>query len=258
MPSATCPHLITPADAEKLHKAGVNTTEELLAKAAKTKDRKALAKASGLSAGTLLDLARRCDLLRIKGVGSEMVLLLEAAGVKSIAELAKKDAPGLLAAITTANSSQEDHREAADRAPGPVLDRRGQEAAGSSGNEVVRPTQPAIGAACGRSWPALGSDEDVLIRVAPSRCPPQVTPSAAAPPPGQIATGAMIGGRFRIEEPISHDTVGHVYRAFDTGQGAPAAVRVIPLRLLGASAAQLEVGRREGQRRHPQESGRAS
>ena len=100
------PHLITPADAEKLHKAGVNTTEDLLAKAGKTKDRKALAKASGLSAGTLLDLARRCDLLRIKGVGSEMVLLLEAAGVKSVAELAKKDAPGLLASITAANSAK--------------------------------------------------------------------------------------------------------------------------------------------------------
>jgi len=51
----------------------------------------------------------------------------------------------------------------------------------------------------------------------------------------------MIGGRFRIEESISHDNVGHVYRAFDTGQGAPAAVRVIPLRLLGASARTLEV-----------------
>ncbi len=32
------PHLITPADAEKLHKAGVTTTEDLLAKAGKTKD----------------------------------------------------------------------------------------------------------------------------------------------------------------------------------------------------------------------------
>jgi alanine dehydrogenase len=62
---ADVPHLIPSTDAEKLHKAGVNTTEELLAKAGKTKDRKALAKASGISAGTLLDLARRCDLLRI-------------------------------------------------------------------------------------------------------------------------------------------------------------------------------------------------
>ncbi len=103
---ADVPHLITPAEAEKLQKAGVPTTEDLLTKAGKTKDRKALAKASGISAGTLLDLARRCDLLRIKGVGSEMVLLLEAAGVKSIADLAKKDAPGLLTALTSANQAK--------------------------------------------------------------------------------------------------------------------------------------------------------
>ena len=51
----------------------------------------------------------------------------------------------------------------------------------------------------------------------------------------------MVGARFRIEESIAHDTVGHVYRAFDTSQGAPAAVRVIPLRLLGASSRTLEV-----------------
>ncbi|HET6149263.1 MAG TPA: protein kinase [Polyangia bacterium] len=51
----------------------------------------------------------------------------------------------------------------------------------------------------------------------------------------------MIGGRFRIEEPIGQDTVGRTYRAFDTAQGAPAAVRVIPLRVLGANARALEV-----------------
>ncbi len=100
------PHLITSAEAEKLQKAGVSTTEDLLNKAAKTKDRKALAKSSGVPAGTLLDLARRCDLLRIKGIGSEMVLLLEAAGVKSVAELAKKDVAGLSAAVTSANKEK--------------------------------------------------------------------------------------------------------------------------------------------------------
>ena len=100
------PRLITSAEAEKLQKAGVNTTEELLAKAAKTKDRKALAKSSGLAPPALLGLARRCDLLRLKGVGSEMVLLFEASGVKTTAELAKKDAAGLSTAVTSANQSK--------------------------------------------------------------------------------------------------------------------------------------------------------
>jgi predicted flap endonuclease-1-like 5' DNA nuclease len=102
---ADVPRLITAPQVEKLHKAGVNTTEELLDKAAKGKDRKALAKASGLPAADLLALARRCDLLRIKGVGSEMVLLLEAAGVKSTADLVKQDAAGLMAAVTKANQT---------------------------------------------------------------------------------------------------------------------------------------------------------
>jgi predicted flap endonuclease-1-like 5' DNA nuclease len=100
------PRLIKPAQVEKLHKAGVETTEQLLDKAAKGKERKALAKTSGLPAAELLDLARRCDLLRIKGVGSEMVLLLEAAGVKTTADLAKKDAPGLTTAVMSANQNK--------------------------------------------------------------------------------------------------------------------------------------------------------
>jgi predicted flap endonuclease-1-like 5' DNA nuclease len=102
---ADVPRLVKPADADKLKKASVSTTEELLDKAGKTKDRKALAKSSGLPAADLLTLVKRCDLLRIKGVGTEMVLLLEAAGVKSTAELAKQDAPKLLTAVTNANKT---------------------------------------------------------------------------------------------------------------------------------------------------------
>jgi predicted flap endonuclease-1-like 5' DNA nuclease len=103
---AAVPRLITSVEAEKLRKAGVDTTEQLLDKSASPKDRKALAKASGLSAAQLSTLARRCDLLRIRGVGSEMVLLLEAAGVKTTAELARREAPGLTTAVTSANSEK--------------------------------------------------------------------------------------------------------------------------------------------------------
>jgi hypothetical protein len=102
---ADVPRLVKPGEAEKLKKASVGTTEELLGKAGKAKDRKALAKASGLPATDLLTLARRCDLLRIKGVGSEMVLLFEAAGIKSTADLVKQDAPKLMEAVTNANKT---------------------------------------------------------------------------------------------------------------------------------------------------------
>jgi predicted flap endonuclease-1-like 5' DNA nuclease len=100
------PHLITAGEVEKLHKAGVDTTEQLLDRAAKPKDRKALSKSSGLGLPALLELARRCDLLRIKGVGSEMVLLLQAAGVQSTADLAKRDPASLIAAVSSANQAK--------------------------------------------------------------------------------------------------------------------------------------------------------
>jgi len=102
---ADVPRLVKAAEVDKLKKANVTTTEELLGKAAKAKDRKALAKTTGLPAGDLLALAKRCDLLRIKGVGSEMVLLFEAAGVKSTADLVKTDAAKLMTAVTDANKT---------------------------------------------------------------------------------------------------------------------------------------------------------
>jgi predicted flap endonuclease-1-like 5' DNA nuclease len=100
------PALITADDAAKLAKAGVTTTEDLLQKAAKPKDRKALVKASGLKANVVMDLARRCDLLRIKGVGPEMVLLLEASGVKTVTDLGTKEASALTTAADTANKAK--------------------------------------------------------------------------------------------------------------------------------------------------------
>ena len=100
---ADVPRLITPAEVEKLHKGKIETTEELLTKGSSSKDRKALAKATGLPAPELLTLVRRSDLLRIKGVGSEMVLLFEAAGVKSTADLVTKDPAALTAAMDAVN-----------------------------------------------------------------------------------------------------------------------------------------------------------
>jgi len=103
---ADVPRLVSSTDADKLHKAGIETTEQLLDKASKSKDRKALAKASGVKPAELLTLARRCDLLRLKGVGSEMVLLLEAAGVKTTAALGKQTPAGLMESITKANQAK--------------------------------------------------------------------------------------------------------------------------------------------------------
>ena len=102
---ADVPRIITASQVEKLHKANIETTEQLLEKGAKPKERQALAKATGIKQPELLDLVRRCDLLRIRGVGSEMVLLFEAAGVKSTADLVTKDPAALTAAMNAANKT---------------------------------------------------------------------------------------------------------------------------------------------------------
>ncbi len=102
---ADVPRLITPAQVEKLHKAQIETTEQLLDKGAKSKERKALAKTTGIKAPELLELVHRADLLRIKGVGSEMVLLLEAAGVKSTADLVTKEPAALTASMESVNKT---------------------------------------------------------------------------------------------------------------------------------------------------------
>src|SRR4029077_26491 len=57
---------------------------------------------------------------------------------------------------------------------------------------------------------------------------------------GQIPAGATVGGRFRIDGLLSQDAVSQTYRATDVSHRNAAAVRVIPMRVLSASAAQLE------------------
>src|SRR5262245_39705144 len=71
--------------------------------------------------------------------------------------------------------------------------------------------------------------------------PPPVRESlAVSGSSGQIPAGATVGGRFRIDGLLSQDAVSQTYRATDTSHRNAAAVRVIPMRVLGASAAQLE------------------
>jgi len=58
--------------------------------------------------------------------------------------------------------------------------------------------------------------------------------------PGQIPTGATVGGRFRIDSLVQQDAVSQTYRAMDLGNRTAASVRIIPLRMLGDSTEQLE------------------
>ncbi len=86
---------IGPVYAATLGKAGVATTDDLLARGAKPGGRDKLAEATGISGKLILEWVNHCDLMRIPGVGSEYSDLLEAAGVDSPAELTQRNAANL-------------------------------------------------------------------------------------------------------------------------------------------------------------------
>ena len=93
----------------------ITSTTELLKRAATAKSRKALAAATGLAEARLLDWARACDMLRIKGVGPEMVRLLAAAKVSTTRQLKAQKAPALLKQVMLANERD----KISENPPGP-------------------------------------------------------------------------------------------------------------------------------------------
>jgi len=97
---------IGPAYAAKLVKAGVKTTDALLARGAKPKGRDELEKATGISHGKILEWVNHVDLYRIDGVGSEYSDLLEEAGVDSPVELAHRVAANLAAKLEEINKTK--------------------------------------------------------------------------------------------------------------------------------------------------------
>ena len=86
---------IGPAYAGQLAAAGVATTDALLDRAGSDAGRSRLAADTGISERLLLEWVNHADLMRLDGVGSEYADLLEAAGVDSCAELARRSAANL-------------------------------------------------------------------------------------------------------------------------------------------------------------------
>lgn len=86
---------IGPVYAAKLAEAGVKTTDDLLEQGASAAGRDRLAGITGLTTHQLLKWVNHVDLMRLDGVGSEYADLLEAAGVDSCAELARRNPANL-------------------------------------------------------------------------------------------------------------------------------------------------------------------
>jgi hypothetical protein len=91
-------HLET-VDAETIDKliaAGIQTTEDLLERAATPELRIALAATTGMDGTLVLRLARMADRMRVSGIGELVTQLFDALGVDTAARLAQQDAPLLI------------------------------------------------------------------------------------------------------------------------------------------------------------------
>ena len=95
---------ITDAVLNALKGQGISDGESLLEAAKAPSDRKSLASASGVDAKTILELANRADLARIKGIGRVYSDLMEEAGVDTVVELSKRVPQNLHAKLIEINS----------------------------------------------------------------------------------------------------------------------------------------------------------
>ncbi|MCE9647274.1 MAG: DUF4332 domain-containing protein [Chloroflexi bacterium] len=94
------------AYAAKLRKAGVRSTSALLKMGGTKKGRQELAKATGFSAGTILEWVNRADLFRVSGIGAQYSDLLEAAGVDTVVELANRKPEALHESMAKVNAKK--------------------------------------------------------------------------------------------------------------------------------------------------------
>jgi predicted flap endonuclease-1-like 5' DNA nuclease len=97
---------IGPVYAQKLTDAGIATTEALLVKGAAPKGRKEIAEKTGIGDALILKWVNRVDLARIKGIGSEYADLLEASGVDTVPELAKRVPTNLAKKMEEVNTAK--------------------------------------------------------------------------------------------------------------------------------------------------------
>ena len=97
---------IGPKYAQALKNAGVSSQNGLLKKGATPAGRKKIAQEAAVSEKLVLEWVNRADLGRIKGVGEEYSDLLEAAGVDTVVELARRKAGNLFSAMQTINGEK--------------------------------------------------------------------------------------------------------------------------------------------------------
>jgi Domain of unknown function (DUF4332) len=97
---------IGPSVAASFKSVGIRSTGRLLEAAKDPKGRKVLAAKTGLDEKCILRSANMADRMRIKGVGEDYAVLLEAAGVDTVRELKYRNPHNLAKAMADANTKR--------------------------------------------------------------------------------------------------------------------------------------------------------
>lgn len=100
-------HGISNSMRSKLEKEDITDTAQLLGACATAADRRALAKAFGVTEKTILKIANRADLARVEGIAGVYAELLERGGVDTVVELATRNAKNLRATLEEVNAELE-------------------------------------------------------------------------------------------------------------------------------------------------------
>lgn len=97
---------IGPTYEKKLKKIGIEDTQLLLQRGATAEGREEISGKTKIGKGMILTWINQADLSRIKGVSEEYAQLLEAGGVDSIPELARRDPENLHKQLTSVNKKK--------------------------------------------------------------------------------------------------------------------------------------------------------
>ncbi len=92
--------------AGKLKSIGISSTRQLLKACGDRGGREKVAESAGIDYPRLLRFVNHADLMRIRGVGGQFAEALEAAGVDSVPELARRNAENLARAIRAMNTER--------------------------------------------------------------------------------------------------------------------------------------------------------
>lgn len=95
---------IAPSQRERLVSRGIRTTGELLFACCTSDGLRQLGSETGIDTSLLLRWARRADLMRISGIGRQFAELLEACGVKTVAQLRLQEAAELTVELSRVNA----------------------------------------------------------------------------------------------------------------------------------------------------------